>query len=108
MIPMKLASNHRTCLAVVFLFGMGALPWAIGQGAADSMEAAFDMFPVGKPWKEVRVPRYNDRDELTSMMHSETLTRESDQLLELDGLTLAMFQAERKMSLRLKTGSRLL
>jgi len=36
-------------------------------------------------------------------MHSEVLTREAQQLLQMEGLTLAMFEPDRSLSLRLKT-----
>jgi hypothetical protein len=72
-------------------------------GGGTKEDAGFDLFPVGKPWRDVRVPRYDDQDRLASIMHSETLTRESLKLLQMEGLTLAMFEPDRTLSLRLKT-----
>ncbi len=66
-------------------------------------DGAFDLFPVGKPWSEVRVPNFDENDVLTSIMHTVKLTRESEELLLLDGLTLVMFQKNGDMSLRLVT-----
>jgi hypothetical protein len=94
------------CWAVALQAGEGPgekLP-AVPSGPGGGDEAgAFDLFPVGKPWKQVRVPRYNAKDELTSIMHAETLTREAERLLQLEGLTLAMFEPDRSLALRLKT-----
>jgi len=64
---------------------------------------AFQMFPVGKPWTGVRVPKYNEREELVSLMDSKTLTRENEEVLKLNGLTVVMFKGEGELSLRLKT-----
>jgi hypothetical protein len=72
-------------------------------GGGTKEDAGFDLFPIGKPWQDVRVPRYDDQDRLTSIMHSELLTREARQLLQMEGLTLAMFEPDRTISLRLKT-----
>lgn len=66
-------------------------------------EKAFDLFPVGKPWLDVRIPRYDEHDVLTSMMHTESLTRQDEKKLKLDGLTLVVFQSDGTISLRLKT-----
>lgn len=66
-------------------------------------EKAFDLFPVGKPWLDVRIPRYDDDDVLTSMMHTEAMTRQDEKKLKLDGLTLVVFQSNGEISLRLKT-----
>ncbi|RFC46109.1 MAG: hypothetical protein DVB23_001745 [Verrucomicrobia bacterium] len=72
-------------------------------GGGTKEDAGFDLFPVGKPWRDVRLPRYDEKDRLTSIMHSEILTREARQLLQMEGLTLAMFEPDRTLSLRLKT-----
>jgi hypothetical protein len=66
-------------------------------------EKPFDLFPTGTPWLDVRIPRYDDKDQLTSMMHTEALTRQNEKELKLDGLTLVMFQSSGEISLRLKT-----
>lgn len=68
-----------------------------------SEEKPFDLFPTGKPWLDVRIPRYDENDVLTSMMHTESLTRQDEKRLKLEGLTLVMFQASGEMTLRLKT-----
>jgi len=70
---------------------------------AKGEDESFDLFPLSRPWKDVRIPRYNENDVLTSMMHTESLTRRDQKELELEGLTVVMFQQPRKMSLRLKT-----
>ncbi len=64
---------------------------------------AFDLFPVGKPWANVRVPKFDENDVLTSIMHTKVLTRESNELLNMNGLTIVMFQKNGDMSLRLMT-----
>jgi len=94
------------CWAAVLPAGEGPgekLPPVASAPILGDEAGAFDLFPVGKPWKEVRVPRYNANDELTSIMHAQILTREAERLLQLEGLTLAMFEPDRSLSLRLKT-----
>ncbi len=83
----------------------GAGGAAEGGGLAEGLgnDETFALFPIGKPWLNVRVPRYNDRDELISIMHTGVLTRQLDEILQLDDLTIALFQDEGRMSLRLKT-----
>lgn len=72
-------------------------------GGGTKEDEGFHLFPIGKPWLEVRVPRYDEKDRLTSIMHSQKLTREDLHLLQMEGLTLAMFEPDRTTSLRLKT-----
>jgi len=73
-----------------------------GPKGGEKENPGFELFPVDKPWLDVRVPRYDENDRLTSIMHSEVLTREKEQLLQMEGLTLAMFEKDRTLSLRMK------
>jgi len=110
---MRLDSRLRPVTLAMFLWSAA---WASAEGpeapavvvtgppsSSAGDEASFDLFPVGKPWLDVRVPRYNEVDQLTSIMHAQVLTREAERLLQMDGLTLAMFEPDRSLSLRVKT-----
>jgi hypothetical protein len=66
-------------------------------------DAGFDLFPINKPWRDVRVPRYDEKDRLTSIMHSEKLTRDKLKELQMEDLTLAMFEDDGSLALRLET-----
>jgi len=61
------------------------------------------LFPMGKPWKNVVIPRHNEKDELTNVVHAEKLTRENDELMRLEGTTVVFLQPDGTMSLRIKT-----
>ena len=83
---------------------VAGVAWVLGFApACPAEEKTFDLFPMSKPWLDVRIPRYDDQDVLTSMMHTEALTRKDEKKLKLDGLTLVMFQSSGEISLRLKT-----
>jgi hypothetical protein len=100
---------------LAFAGGLCATVLMAGDGAVDEQatitlpgggkkeDAGFDLFPVDKPWRDVRVPRYNEKDQLTSIMHSELLTREKLQILQMEDLTMAMFDDDGSLALRLET-----
>lgn len=71
-------------------------------GGASITETA-RLFPMGKPWKNVVIPRHNEKDELTNVVHAETLTRENDELMRLQGTTVVFLQPDGTMHLRIKT-----
>ncbi|MEO0446525.1 MAG: hypothetical protein AAF191_10675 [Verrucomicrobiota bacterium] len=86
------------------LVGGGLIPLFLGVAVSLGQEQeAFDLFPIEKPWENVRIPRYSDSDALSQVMHSETLTREVGEQLRMDGLTVVTFDARGGLSLRLKT-----
>lgn len=105
----------RSIITCFFVFAsFGAFQRSIAQDASNTApdaplsegaiaDDAFDLFPVGKPWEGVRVPNFDENDLLTSILHTDVLTRESKELLHMLGLTVVMFQKNGDMSLRLVT-----
>ena len=65
--------------------------------------SALALFPKDKACEDVRMPRFKEDNTLDSLLHSEWLIRESDELLQLDGMTIVMFEPDESMSLRVKT-----
>lgn len=90
----------RLILALSIAAGI-AIPVFGGDDSGN--QEAFQLFPVGKPWTGVRVPKYNEKDELVSLMDSRLLTRENEELLKLDDLTVVMFKKDGSVNMRLKT-----
>lgn len=87
-------------------FALAMASWLVlagWPGETCCEEKAFDLFPLSKPWLDVRIPRYDDQDVLTSMMHTESLTRHDEKELRMEGLTLVMFQSSGEIALRMKT-----
>ena len=73
------------------------------EAPTDDFSSALALFPKGIPCKDVRMPRFKENNELNSLLHSESVIRESDELLQLDNMTVVMFKPDRSMSLRVKT-----
>lgn len=96
-------------LALACLAGIGSLSaqdddgGATGLGGAVGDDAIALMFPIGKPWTHVRVPKYDANDVLDSILLAETLTRNDEQLLLMEDLTIVMLEADGTLQLRLKT-----
>ena len=69
----------------------------------NSSDDTQNLFPVGKPWINVRIPRQNEKDELTNLIHSETLTRKDERSLKLQGVTMVFFDPNKTVTVRIKT-----
>ncbi|MFT5465147.1 MAG: hypothetical protein ACI8UO_000234 [Verrucomicrobiales bacterium] len=75
----------------------------VGFGGAVAGDALEFLLPIDKAWTHVRAPRYDDENVLQSIMLSEIVTRRRDHVLDLEELTLALFDADGTVSLRMIT-----
>ncbi|MEM7009970.1 MAG: LPS export ABC transporter periplasmic protein LptC [Verrucomicrobiota bacterium] len=107
--PDMITQQIRIGAAITALFALGwmsvsaqdgALPGGPGGLDDDSMEL---LFPLGKPWHEVRLPRFDAENRLQWILRSEVVTRNEPGRLDLEGVILAFVDGEGYLTHKIKT-----
>lgn len=109
LIPDMITRHFRIGAAITVLSALGFVSVSAqdvgltgGPGGLDddSMEL---LFPLGKPWYEVRLPRFDAENQLQWILRSEVVTRNEPGRLDLDGVILAFVDGEGYLTHKIKT-----